>query len=73
MKNLAVYDENDYEMLQKRAEMATWKKDCIGDDIREIDVCGFDDVNNEFEETCIDLCCEGFVLINNRLVRRDDA
>ena len=71
MKNLAVYDENDYEMVQKRAEMATWKKDCIGDDVREIDVCGFDDMSNEFEEMCIDLCDAGFVLINGIVHRKD--
>ena len=71
MKNLAVYDENDYEMLQKRAEMATWKKEDVSD-VREFDVCGFDDMSNEFEETCMDLCDAGFVLINGIVHRRND-
>ena len=69
MKNLAVYDENDYEMVQLQYEemsSGTVKN------VRTYRDAGVDVYAVDYLETCEDLCGAGFVIINGRVHRRND-
>ena len=69
MKNLVVYDENDYEMVQLQYEEMSRGAVKNGHIHRDVDMD--DDYVVDYLETCEDLCGAGFILINNRCVRRD--
>lgn len=74
MKNLKVYDSNDYEVVQILHEEASWGRviDKVYDGYSLLDgeIATNDVYEDEYMETCVDLCEAGFVLINKRVVKR---
>lgn len=76
MKNLKVYDKNDYEMIQIRHEEASWGRIITNDEVKDGDstlggeIATDDTYEDDYMETCVDLCEAGFVLVNRRCVKR---
>jgi hypothetical protein len=69
MKNLKVYDENDYEVVQIRYEEASWGR------ILDVDNVGGEIATNDtysVKETRVDLSNAGFLLIDGKVVKKQD-
>jgi hypothetical protein len=66
ISNTSIYNSDDYEYIQLAYEEMT-RRDKDDKVIVEIED---DTYEVNFEETCIDLCDAGFVMVNGRCIKR---